>query len=92
TPVDTESKLGSDGDPISDPTLYRNLAVAFGLQLHASSTAQLTAYTYADWARCRVTHQSTLGYCVSLVITFCPGPLSDSLNVRSPPVTTAGEY
>ncbi|GKF12719.1 ribonuclease H-like domain-containing protein, partial [Tanacetum coccineum] len=26
TPVDTESKLGFDGDPISDPTLYRSLA------------------------------------------------------------------
>ncbi|GKC50159.1 ribonuclease H-like domain-containing protein, partial [Tanacetum coccineum] len=26
TPVDTESKLGSDEDPISDPTLYRSLA------------------------------------------------------------------
>ncbi|GKB69658.1 ribonuclease H-like domain-containing protein [Tanacetum coccineum] len=26
TPVDTESKLGSDGDLISDPTLYRSLA------------------------------------------------------------------
>nr|GEX10514.1 hypothetical protein [Tanacetum cinerariifolium] len=53
TPVDTESKLGSDGDPISDPTLYRNLAGAlkrvlryvrgtldFGLQLYASITAK----------------------------------------------------
>ncbi|GKD42727.1 ribonuclease H-like domain-containing protein [Tanacetum coccineum] len=28
TPVDTESKLGSDGDPVSDPTLYRSLAGA----------------------------------------------------------------
>nr|GEX21734.1 putative reverse transcriptase, RNA-dependent DNA polymerase [Tanacetum cinerariifolium] len=28
TPVDTESKLGSDGDPVSDPTLYRSLAAA----------------------------------------------------------------
>ncbi|GJT81817.1 ribonuclease H-like domain-containing protein [Tanacetum coccineum] len=28
TLVDTESKLGSDGDPVSDPTLYRNLASA----------------------------------------------------------------
>nr|GEZ41265.1 ribonuclease H-like domain-containing protein [Tanacetum cinerariifolium] len=26
TPIDTESKLGSDGDPNSDPTLYRSLA------------------------------------------------------------------
>ncbi|GKB40903.1 ribonuclease H-like domain-containing protein [Tanacetum coccineum] len=26
TPVDTESKLRSDGDPVSDPTLYRSLA------------------------------------------------------------------
>ncbi|GKC61729.1 ribonuclease H-like domain-containing protein [Tanacetum coccineum] len=25
TPVDTESKLGVDGDPVSDPTLYRSL-------------------------------------------------------------------
>ncbi|GKD70974.1 ribonuclease H-like domain-containing protein, partial [Tanacetum coccineum] len=26
TPIDTESKLGSDGDPVSDPTLYRSIA------------------------------------------------------------------
>ncbi|GJW77789.1 ribonuclease H-like domain-containing protein [Tanacetum coccineum] len=26
TPIDTESKLGSDGDPVSDPTLYWSLA------------------------------------------------------------------
>ncbi|GKA59571.1 ribonuclease H-like domain-containing protein [Tanacetum coccineum] len=26
TPIDTESELGSDGDPVSDPTLYRSLA------------------------------------------------------------------
>ncbi|GJZ06490.1 ribonuclease H-like domain-containing protein [Tanacetum coccineum] len=28
TPVDTESKLGPDGDPVSDSTLYRSLACA----------------------------------------------------------------
>ncbi|GKA07431.1 ribonuclease H-like domain-containing protein [Tanacetum coccineum] len=28
TPVDTESKLGSDGDSVSDPTLYRSLVGA----------------------------------------------------------------
>ncbi|GJS69584.1 ribonuclease H-like domain-containing protein [Tanacetum coccineum] len=26
TPIDTESKLGVDGDPVFDPTLYRSLA------------------------------------------------------------------
>ncbi|GJZ36744.1 ribonuclease H-like domain-containing protein [Tanacetum coccineum] len=26
TPVDTESKLGNDGDPVSNPNLYRSLA------------------------------------------------------------------
>nr|GEV27042.1 ribonuclease H-like domain-containing protein [Tanacetum cinerariifolium] len=28
TPVDTNSKLSADGDPVSDPTLYRSLAGA----------------------------------------------------------------
>ncbi|GJZ35730.1 ribonuclease H-like domain-containing protein [Tanacetum coccineum] len=111
TPVDTKSKLGSDGDPVSDLTLYRSLAGAlqylifthpdlshaiqqvclymhdprdphftalkrilryvrgtldYGLQLHVSSTTQLTAYTDADWAGCPVTRRSTSGYCVFL--------------------------
>ncbi|GJW85425.1 ribonuclease H-like domain-containing protein [Tanacetum coccineum] len=97
TLVDTESKLGSDGDPISDPTLNRNLVgglqyltftrpnisyavqqvclhmhvprephlaalkrvlryvrgtLDFGLQLYASITGSLVAYTDADWAGC----------------------------------------
>ncbi|GKD02561.1 ribonuclease H-like domain-containing protein, partial [Tanacetum coccineum] len=37
-----------------------------GLQLHASSTSQLNAYTDADWAGCPVTRPSTYGYCVFL--------------------------
>nr|GEU91740.1 hypothetical protein [Tanacetum cinerariifolium] len=48
TPVDTESKLGPDGDLVTDSTLYRSL-------LHVFSTAQLTTYTDADWAGCLVT-------------------------------------
>ncbi|GKA10331.1 ribonuclease H-like domain-containing protein [Tanacetum coccineum] len=110
-PIDTESKLGSDGGPVSNPTLYRNLAGAlqylfftrpdlsyaiqqvclymhdprdphftalkrilcyvrgtldYGLQLHVSSTTQLSAYTDADWAGCSVTRRSTSGYYVFL--------------------------
>ncbi|GJV56508.1 ribonuclease H-like domain-containing protein [Tanacetum coccineum] len=90
TPIDTESKLGSDVDPVSDPTLYRSLVGAlqyltfmrldlpyvvqqvclhmhdprdphftalkrtlryvrgtldYGLQLHVSSTTQLSGVT-----------------------------------------------
>ncbi|GKF69890.1 ribonuclease H-like domain-containing protein, partial [Tanacetum coccineum] len=99
TLVDTESKIGSDGDPVSDPPLYRSLAGALqyltftrpdisyavqqiclymhdprdphftalkrilryvrgtidhGIQLHVSSTSQLTAYTDVDWAGCHI--------------------------------------
>ncbi|GJS37860.1 ribonuclease H-like domain-containing protein [Tanacetum coccineum] len=38
TPVDTESKLGADGDPISDPTLYQSLA----------NVLQYLAFTHPD--------------------------------------------
>ncbi|GJZ32442.1 ribonuclease H-like domain-containing protein [Tanacetum coccineum] len=65
TPIDTESKLGSNGDLVSDPTLCRSLA-DYGLQLFSSSTTDLVAYSDADWAGCPTTRHSTLGYCVFL--------------------------
>nr|GFC28181.1 ribonuclease H-like domain-containing protein [Tanacetum cinerariifolium] len=111
TPVDTESKLGSDGDLVNDLTLYRSLAGAlqyltftrpdlsyavqqvclymhdprdlhftalkrilcyvrgtldYGLQLHVSSTTQLSEYTDVDWVGCPVIRRSITGYCVFL--------------------------
>ncbi|GJV57647.1 ribonuclease H-like domain-containing protein [Tanacetum coccineum] len=65
TPIDTESKLSSEGDPVTDPTLYRSL-VDFGLQLYASSTSSLVAYSVVDWAGCPITRRSTSRYCVFL--------------------------
>ncbi|GKD52236.1 ribonuclease H-like domain-containing protein [Tanacetum coccineum] len=78
TSVNTKSKLGSDRDPIFDPTLYRSLAALkrvlryvrgtldFGLQLYASIRGSLVAYIDADWAGCLTTRRSTFGYCVFL--------------------------
>ncbi|GJV71388.1 ribonuclease H-like domain-containing protein, partial [Tanacetum coccineum] len=78
TPIDTESKLGSDGDPVSDLTLYRSLTALkrilryiqgtldYGLQLFSSSTTNLVAYLDVDWASCPTTRRSTFGYCVFL--------------------------
>ncbi|GJS73320.1 ribonuclease H-like domain-containing protein [Tanacetum coccineum] len=77
TPVDTKSNLGADGDPISDPTLYRSLAgsllyltftrpdISYAVQqLFSSSTTSLVAYSDADWAGCPITRRSTSDYCV----------------------------
>ncbi|GJV14785.1 ribonuclease H-like domain-containing protein [Tanacetum coccineum] len=62
TPVDTESKLGSEGIPVQDPTLYRNLAGGYTylgiclrdcglwLQLYTSAPTSIVGYTDADWA------------------------------------------
>ncbi|GJR32504.1 ribonuclease H-like domain-containing protein [Tanacetum coccineum] len=79
TPVDTESKLGADGDPACYLTLYRSLAgslqyltftrpdISYAVQqLFASFTASLVAYSDADWAGCPTTSRSTLGYYVFL--------------------------
>ncbi|GJS39971.1 ribonuclease H-like domain-containing protein [Tanacetum coccineum] len=79
TPVDTESKLGYDGDPVSDSTLYKSLEgslqyltftrpdISYAVQqLFASSTIDLVAYSDADWAGCPTIRRSTSGYCVFL--------------------------
>ncbi|GJS66086.1 ribonuclease H-like domain-containing protein [Tanacetum coccineum] len=81
TPVDTESKLGADGDPVClymhDPRephfsalkrimRYVQGTLDYGLQLFSSSTTDLVAYSDADWAGCPTTRRSTSGYCVFL--------------------------
>ncbi|GJR01325.1 ribonuclease H-like domain-containing protein [Tanacetum coccineum] len=71
SPVDTELKLGHDGDPVTNPTLYCCLAgglytLGFGLQLYASSTTSLIAYSGAYWAGCPATRRSISRYCVLL--------------------------
>ncbi|GJS86381.1 ribonuclease H-like domain-containing protein [Tanacetum coccineum] len=57
TPVDIESKLGVDGDPISDLTLYRSLAGSLYYFLHLAHIW----LPDADWAGCPTTRRSTSG-------------------------------
>ncbi|GKC85153.1 ribonuclease H-like domain-containing protein [Tanacetum coccineum] len=57
TPVDTESKLGADGDQGT---------LDYGLQLFSSSTMHLVAYSDTDWAGFPTTRRLTSGYCVFL--------------------------
>ncbi|GKF49083.1 ribonuclease H-like domain-containing protein [Tanacetum coccineum] len=66
--MDTDSKLGPDGVPVQDPTLYHRHPGAWylGLHLYASATTSLVGYTDADWADCPSTRRSTSGYCVFL--------------------------
>ncbi|GKE41637.1 ribonuclease H-like domain-containing protein [Tanacetum coccineum] len=45
---------------------YVRAILDFGLQLYASITGSLVAYTDADWAGCPTTRRSASGYCVFL--------------------------
>ncbi|GJU65716.1 ribonuclease H-like domain-containing protein [Tanacetum coccineum] len=76
TPIDTESKLGSDVQQVClymhdhrEPHFsalkrilrYVRGALDYGLQLSSSSTTDLVAYSDADWAGCPTTRRSTFG-------------------------------
>nr|GEU67774.1 hypothetical protein [Tanacetum cinerariifolium] len=73
TPIDSESKLDDDaGLPLHEPHFsalkwilrYVRCTLDYGLQLFASSTTSLVAYSDADWAGCPTTQRSNFGYCV----------------------------
>ncbi|GKD28687.1 ribonuclease H-like domain-containing protein, partial [Tanacetum coccineum] len=77
THVDTESKLGVDGTPVSDPTLYKSLSgalqcltftrhdLSYAVQkLYSSSTSSLVAYSDVDVGHVALPlERSTSGYC-----------------------------
>nr|GEZ27776.1 hypothetical protein [Tanacetum cinerariifolium] len=62
TPVDTDSKLGPDGDPFEDPTLFCSLV---GALQYLTFTRSDLSYVVQQ-AGCPSTQRSTSGYCVFL--------------------------
>ncbi|GJT16569.1 ribonuclease H-like domain-containing protein [Tanacetum coccineum] len=70
----TESKLGPDGVPVQDPTLYRSLAgglqyltfthpdLSYAVQLYAFATTFLVGYTDANWVGCPSTRSAKAEY------------------------------
>ncbi|GJT95228.1 ribonuclease H-like domain-containing protein [Tanacetum coccineum] len=76
TPMDTNAKIRDDGSPwvclymmILGPHLtahkrilpYVSGTLDYGLQLYASSTSSLVAYSDVDWVGCPTTRRSTFG-------------------------------
>ncbi|GJU90311.1 ribonuclease H-like domain-containing protein [Tanacetum coccineum] len=78
TPIDTEKKLGPEGSPVTDPTLYRSLArslqyLTFTRHDLSYAVQQLCLYIHDPrephlnaMKRCPATRRSTFGYCVFL--------------------------
>ncbi|GKE62776.1 ribonuclease H-like domain-containing protein [Tanacetum coccineum] len=75
TPVDTESKLGPDGVPVQDPTLYRSLAG--GLQYLSFTRPDLS---YAVQQICLYTHDPRESHLAAL--KRCPSTRSVEAEYR----------
>nr|GFA54149.1 ribonuclease H-like domain-containing protein [Tanacetum cinerariifolium] len=90
TPVYTDSKLGPEGVPVQDPTLYRSLAgghqyLTFTIRDISYAVQHICLYMHdprephlAALKRCPSTRLSTLGYYVFWETTFCLRLLSAS--------------
>ncbi|GKC54139.1 ribonuclease H-like domain-containing protein [Tanacetum coccineum] len=97
TSVDKDSKLGPNGVPVLDPTLYRS--IAGGLQLHnllreLHSLLSTATLVYCD--NVRVLHVHSRFQYADIFTKGLPSALFkeflSSLSVRPPPALTAGAY
>ncbi|GKD71947.1 ribonuclease H-like domain-containing protein [Tanacetum coccineum] len=88
TPIDTESKLGSDGDLVSDPTLYRSLAGS--LQYLTFTRPDIS---YAVLQVCLYMHDSREPYFSALkqILRYC-GTLDYGLQLFSSSTTEMVAY
>ncbi|GJU97296.1 ribonuclease H-like domain-containing protein [Tanacetum coccineum] len=89
TPVDTESKLGDDGDPVSDPTLYRSLAGA----LRYLTFTRLDI-SYVVQQVCLYMHDPRKPHFLALkrILRYVRGTLDHGLQLFSSSTTTLVAY
>ncbi|GKF11444.1 ribonuclease H-like domain-containing protein, partial [Tanacetum coccineum] len=60
TPIDIVSKLGSDGDSVSDPTLYRSLAGSLQYLIFTQLYISYAVQQNADWGGFPITLRLTI--------------------------------
>nr|GEW23624.1 ribonuclease H-like domain-containing protein [Tanacetum cinerariifolium] len=89
TPVDTDSKLSTDGDPVSDPTLYRSLAGA--LQYLTFTRLDIS---YAVQQVCLFMHDPRKPHFLALkrILRYVRGTLSYGLQLYSSTTSTLVAY
>nr|GEX98523.1 ribonuclease H-like domain-containing protein [Tanacetum cinerariifolium] len=89
TPIDSESKLGSNGDPVSDPTLYRSLA---GSLQHLTFTRP--DISYAVQQVCLYMHDPREPYFLALnrILRYVHGTLDYGLQLFSSSATDLVAY
>ncbi|XP_071709426.1 uncharacterized mitochondrial protein AtMg00810-like [Rutidosis leptorrhynchoides] len=89
TPVDTQSKLGPNGPPVSDPTLYRSLAGA--LQYLTFTRPDIT---YTVQQLCLFMHDAREPHFSTLkrVIRYVRGTVDNGLQLFSSPTTKLIAY
>ncbi|GJW94737.1 ribonuclease H-like domain-containing protein [Tanacetum coccineum] len=97
-PVDTESKLGDDGDPISDPNFYRSAEAEYcGVANAVAESCWLRNLLHLVVAgQVRVLHALSRYQYVNIFTKGLPSALFEefhtNLSVRCPPAQTAWEY
>ncbi|GKD71130.1 ribonuclease H-like domain-containing protein [Tanacetum coccineum] len=89
TPVDTESKMGDDGDPVSDMTLYRSLAGALQYL-----TFTLLDISYVVQQVCLYMHDPREPYFSALkwILCYVHGTLDHGLQLYSSSITSLVAY
>nr|GEX89553.1 NAD-dependent epimerase/dehydratase [Tanacetum cinerariifolium] len=89
TPIDTESKMGIDGDPVSDPTLYRSLVGS--LQYLTFTRPDIS---YAVQQVCLYMHDPRESYFLALnrILRYVRGTLDYGLHLFSSSATNLVAY